>query len=191
MDNNKLAAIEARLEEATPGPWKWREEENHIYSDTCGEVVCDMANTGVNLTLILNAPSDIRALLDDRAQLTAKLAEVEKRAARWEEAHQEERAGHAETWEKYVDVIMRAEKAEALGDILGGSLVAIRADHDRWKMRAKALINVVQESNKLCSSCVMDSSKTLCPSFKLVGHGCGNWQFDEARFTAAQSEATQ
>jgi hypothetical protein len=165
MDDNQLVAIEARWKKATPGPWKWREEEKHIYSETCGEVVCDMEDAGVNLTPILNAPSDVRDLISAVHKLTAQLAEAEKK----------------------IEEIIKANH-DIVRDNLSGTNVA--ADRDRWKARAEALINVVQTSNKLCSSCVLDGAKTLCPSFKLVGHGCGNWVFDESRFTAASTEAT-
>lgn len=81
-----IAAIEARLSAATPGPWGWVSRGSHdalcaadgavVHSDgsAAGEYGPDIDVNGPDANLIAHAPTDIAALLAEVRRLTAERA---------------------------------------------------------------------------------------------------------------------
>jgi hypothetical protein len=114
IDPSRIALIEARLESATPGPWRstWDDDPFPI-SDLNEQVVIEAPNspgadifarmvvgvgcydgldascTRENAALIAAAPTDLRYLLDAHAALAAEVATLRKRD--WAAAHLDHR----------------------------------------------------------------------------------------------------
>jgi hypothetical protein len=91
MTKDQLSAIRARLDAATPGPWEAvtpkryaavRSEKAGCYVYTQGKIPADTHADTVtrqqrDAHLIANAPTDLRALLDEVERLTTLLAGTE------------------------------------------------------------------------------------------------------------------
>lgn len=85
----KLDAIRARLEAATPGPWHQSDvnrviQTSHITRDVW--TICETREHPIKDTpFIANAPTDIKALLDEVTSLEAKVKELEEYKWKYEE----------------------------------------------------------------------------------------------------------
>lgn len=73
-------AIKARLDAATPGPWKhfvWDQE--HLVRDGNGRCIVDAVGLSLpNANFIANAPTDIGALLAEIERLEGELAKFKE-----------------------------------------------------------------------------------------------------------------
>lgn len=85
--NLDISAIRARLEAATPGPWKFIADRynpgsiilSHWESDGAPLIPDD------DIPFIANAPTDVKALLDEVTSLEAKVKELEEYKRKYEE----------------------------------------------------------------------------------------------------------
>lgn len=87
MTPEQIAAIEARLAAATPGPWIVEDDDGHWYIyGPDGFQIHNLFNSALrgravaegNRLLIANAPTDIRALLDANAAAVVRAERLER-----------------------------------------------------------------------------------------------------------------
>jgi hypothetical protein len=121
----QIAAIEARLANATPGPWVDMGDID-VYAGEVRAVepftaVCrdpELDDRPADRALIANAPTDLRLLLDALATRDAQLAEARTNGAIYAEALGEQRAVCSALHERFAPVekerdSLRAQLAEA------------------------------------------------------------------------------
>lgn len=93
MNTERLAAIQARVGAATPGPWYADRDEPgdvaavvaYAHNDgiTIGTYVADVVEADGDAEFIAAAPSDVAFLLAELRQRDEALWRVERLAARW------------------------------------------------------------------------------------------------------------
>ena len=193
MTKEERAAIRARCEAATLGPW-YEYGRDVITRELKvgetpyqGEYICEDMEHG-DADFIAHARQDIPELLD---ALTEKDAEIERlehalkdaQAARdcWARSCREE-AKHASDIK-----LARSDEYE--------DRKKLEADRDRHKARAEALERAIRRNYKrkefaelTCDTCAIANDRSACDPI-ICGKDRRLWEFDEARFMGEKDDA--